>query len=92
MDKKLAAKIRHLLKTGSYFATSRAVDEMEADGLFDSDVIAAAETMFSLELQQGDPRGVRLKFEGRSGIHRVGVVGRITNKGRFRIVTVYEIC
>ena len=91
MDSKLVAKIRRLLRVGKYFATSHAVDEMEEDGLFDSDVIAAAETMDTLETQRGDKRGPKQMFEGRSGDRRVGVVGRITNMGKFKIITVYEI-
>jgi hypothetical protein len=91
MDRKLVARIRLLLRKGKYFATSHAIDEMEEDGLFDSDVIAAVETMDVLETQRGDKRGPKQKFEGRSGDRRVGVVGRITGKGRFKIITVYEI-
>jgi len=79
------------LRKGKYFATAHAVEEMEEDGLFDSDVIAAAESMASLERQTGDPRGPKYVFEGRSQGRRLGVAGRITSMGRFMIITVYEI-
>jgi len=91
MDKKLAARIRGLLRQAMYFATAHAVDEMQEDGLFDSDVIAAAESMTSLRSQTGDKRGPKHLFEGESEGRRLGVAGRITAMGRFKIITVYEI-
>ncbi len=48
MSRTLATRIRRLLQKGKYFATAHALEEMEEDGLFDSDVIAAAEIMTSL--------------------------------------------
>jgi len=90
MDRKLAAKIRRLLSQGGYHATAHAVEEMEEDAVFDSDIVAAAETMDALKIQR-DRRGPKYRFEGRSGDRRIGVVCRFTPRKRPRIITVYEI-
>jgi len=90
MDRKLAAQIRRLLVQGRYYATVHAVEEMEEDAVFDSDIVAAAETMDALKIQR-DRRGPKYKFSGFSGDRRIGVVCRFTPRGLLRIITVYEI-
>ncbi len=73
--------------------TVHAMEEMAEDNLDVIDIEHAILTGFVAKIEKDDPRGFKYVIEGDAadGVTVVGVVGRFTDRGRYLVITVYEI-
>jgi len=82
-------RIRDAVRAGSYRFSDHALDEMDDDGLDETDVRHVLSTgAVRMELTN-DPRGVRYVVRGRGRLVKLGVVCRFLPSGLLRIITVY---
>ncbi|MGD9894143.1 MAG: DUF4258 domain-containing protein [Dehalococcoidia bacterium] len=85
--------IKTAIRRRTYDMTAHAAEEMAEDGLDIIDVETAVLAGTLVKTETDDPRGVRFTLQGTAtdGVTVVGVVGRLTEAGRYLIITVYEV-
>jgi hypothetical protein len=86
-------RIKAAIREGRYDMTVHAVDEMAEDGLDTLDVESSILRGKVKKTDKDDPRGPRHTIYGTGTDHktRVSTVGRLTETGRYLIITVYKL-
>ena len=83
-----AEQIRALVRNGLYYLTEHADDEAAADGL---DIYDVEEALLTGKIRRTWPRQGKCEVIGSALDGRtVGIVCRITQSGKIRVITVYE--
>jgi len=82
------SQIRNLVRNGLYYLTEHADDEASADGF---DIYDVEEGILTGKIRRTWPKEgkcelVGVALDGR----RIGIVCRITEAGKVRVITVYE--
>ncbi len=84
-------RIRGAVRQGKYEFTLHALEEMDEDGLSESDVRSALLRGRVTAQLPDDPRGVRFVVRGApQGCGEIDVVCRFLPSGLMRIITVYR--
>ena len=93
MPRKIIDQIKDYIRNGLYDLTRHANDEMAEDNLDINDVEHSILNGKIIKIEKDDPRGRKYVISGTSidGSIPVATVGRITETGRYLIITVYEI-
>ena len=81
-------QIQALVRNGLYYLTEHAHDEAVADGL---DVYDVEQGILTGKIRRTWPKDGKCEVDGLSlDGRRIGVVCRITQGGKVRVITVYE--
>jgi uncharacterized protein DUF4258 len=92
LPRKVIDRIKDKIRNGLYDLTRHANDEMAEDNLDIAEVECSILNGKILKVEKDDPRGTKYTVCGTADQEiLVGTVGRITETGRYLIVTVYEI-
>lgn len=86
-------RIRSALTEGRYFFSDHALEEMDDDGLLESDVLGVLLRGKIVARLTGDTRGLRFVVRGTTVEEEIEieVVCRFLPSGNLRIITVYAI-
>jgi hypothetical protein len=82
------SQIRNLVRNGLYYLTEHADDEASADGF---DIYDVEEGILTGKIRRTWPKEGKCELVGAAlDGRRIGIVCRITQAGKVRVITVYE--
>lgn len=93
MPRRTVDRIKAAIRDGTYDMTIHALEEMAEDDLDLTDVEASILGGKIVKSEKDDPRGTRYTIQGAGSNSTtiVGTVGRVTETGRYLIITVYRV-